>query len=108
MLISKYTSKNIKLRQNRQQKSATYFARLLLHDLESMLRVLPSTLKPVLQQITEPVASHVNPKFWFDKITRKSRHTRELHLGPVKCETSTDLVAKSKNTVYLLQQLFAT
>ena len=81
MLISKYTSKNLKLRQNRQQKSETYFARLLLHDLESMLRVLPSTLKPVLQQITEPVASYVNPKFWLDKITRKSRHTRNLHLG---------------------------
>jgi len=73
-----------------------------------MLRVLPSTLKPVLQQITEPVASYVNPKFWLDKITLKSRHTRELHLGTVKCEISTDLVAKSKTTVYLLQQLFAT
>ena len=86
MLISEYTSKNIKLPQNRQQKSATYFARVLLHDLESMLRVLPSTLNPVLQQITEPVASYVNPKFWSEKITRKSRHTQELHLGTVKCE----------------------
>ena len=61
MLISKYTRK--KKRPNRQQKSATHFARLLLHDLENMLRVLPTTLKPVLQQITEPVTSYVNPKF---------------------------------------------
>lgn len=67
MLISKYTSKNIKLRQNNgntgNKKVQLTSQDCCYTDLESMLRVLPSTLKPVLQQITEPVASYVNPKF---------------------------------------------
>ena len=39
-----------------------------------MLRVLPTTVKPVLQQ-TEVVTSYVNTVVWLDEIMRKSRHT---------------------------------
>ena len=43
------------------------------------VRVLRPAFNPVLQQI-KVAASHVwaNNEFWLDKITRESRHTREL------------------------------
>ena len=43
------------------------------------VRVLLAAFNPVLQQIKVAV-SHVcaNTEFWLDKITRESRHTREL------------------------------
>ena len=76
-----------------------------------MLRVLPPTFKPALQQ-NQFVASCVNTDFWLDKITRESRHTQELRhflqnanqvfLGPVKRATCTDFVAKSRTTLYFL------
>ena len=40
-----------------------------------MLHVLPPTVKPVLQPIK---ANFVNTDSWLDKITRESRHAREL------------------------------
>lgn len=42
-----------------------------------MLPVLPTTVKPVLQQ-TEVVTSCVNTVVWLDEIMRKSRRTGEL------------------------------
>ena len=42
-----------------------------------MLRVLPTTVKRVLQQ-TEVVTSCVNTVVWMDEIMRKSRRTGEL------------------------------
>ena len=42
-----------------------------------MLRVLPSTFKPVLQQIKVSI-SCASTDFWLDKIRRESRHTQEL------------------------------
>ena len=58
----------------------------------------------------------MNTDFWLDKITRKSRHTLELTslaakqvcFGPVEHGTCIDFVAKSRTTLYFLQQLFAT
>ena len=76
-----------------------------------MLRVLPPTFKPALQQ-NQFVASCVTTDLWLDKITRESRHTQELRhflqnanqvfLGPVKRATCKDFVAKSRTTLYFL------
>ena len=80
-----------------------------------MLRVLLPTFKPVLQQIRLLQVVCCCTDFWFETITRESRYTRELRhllqnkfsLGPLNRATSTDLVAKSRTTLYFLQR-FAT
>ena len=77
-----------------------------------MLRVLPLTFKPVLQQISLLQVAWTLTFDWI-KITRDSRHTGELSyvtfadLRPVKRATCTDFVAKSRTTLYFRQQLFA-
>ena len=74
-----------------------------------MLRVLPTTVKRVLQQ-TEVVTSCVNTVVWMDEIMRKSRRTGELRhllqkqvcLGSVKRATCTDFDAK-RSALYFLR-----
>ena len=70
-------SKALKLRQNGQQKRATCFAALLRNEFESYVARFTSCIQNyfVTDQV---VVSWVNTDFWLDKITRESRHTREL------------------------------
>ena len=70
-------SKDLKLRSNRQQKRATCFPTLLRNEFESYVARFTSYIQTyyVTNQV---VASCVNTGLWLDKITRESRHTREL------------------------------
>ena len=83
----------------RQQNRATCFATLPQNVLTAMMRVLPPTFKPVLQQI-KVAASCLNTDVWLDKITREpctgftSLAARQVCLGPVKRATCTDLLQK--------------
>ena len=61
------------------------------------------------------VASCVNTEYGLDKIKRESGETRDLVTycqtslpWPVKRTTCTDFVSKSRTSLHLLQQLFAT
>ena len=83
----------------RQQHRATCFATLPQNVLTAMMRVLPPTFKPVLQQI-KVAASCLNTDVWLDKITREpctgftSLAAKQVCLGPVKRATCTDLLQK--------------
>ena len=74
-----------------------------------MLRVLSPTNQTC-------VASCINADFWLDKMSRShtihggatSLVAKQVCLGPLKRATCTDFVAKSRTSLYLLQQLSTT
>ena len=71
-----------------------------------MMRVLPLSLKPVLQQIS---LFHVEWKLTSDwtPYTWELRHLLQNKFA-LGCATCTDFLSKSRTTLYFLQQLFAT
>ena len=89
---------------------------VLQHCFAKLLHVLPRKNQTCFA--TNLVAAcFLNTGLLMDKITRESHHKREFcHLlqtkftlnEPVKRATCTDFVAKSRTTLYYLQQIFAT